>query len=141
MTHPFRTPDDYELFIYSLVDQYPQVKRSTLTFFRLGVTMAKVSGELFFNEGFRLTIRERLVFDRLPIILDSYSYEIWQDDEKLSWYDPQPHPNERQLIENFPHHKHTPPDIKHHRTTAIGMSFSNPNLPLIIEEVIRRLDK
>ena len=87
MNDPFRTPEDYELFIYSLVDQYPEVILSTLTYIRVGATMARVTGELIFDKGYKLSVRERLVFDRLPLVLDAYSYEIWLGEEKLAWYD------------------------------------------------------
>lgn len=139
MNNPLRTPEDYELFIYSLIDQFPQLKQSTLTFIRVGASMARVSGELFFEQGYRLAVRERLIFDRLPIVLDSYSYEIWRAAEKLAWYDPQPHPEDQILQSTYPHHKHTPPDIKHHRIPAPGLSFSQPNLPQLIEEILQFL--
>jgi len=32
MSDPFRTPEDYELFLYSLVEQFPSISRSTLVF-------------------------------------------------------------------------------------------------------------
>ena len=136
MNDPFRTPEDYELFIYSLVDQYPEVILSTLTYIRVGATMARVTGHLKFEKGYKLSVRERLVFDRLPLVLDAYSYEIWLGEEKLAWYDPQPHPDDRSLQSTYPHHKHTPPGIKHHRIPAPGLSFSQPNLPVLIQEII-----
>jgi hypothetical protein len=34
-----------------------------------------------------------------------------------------------------PHHKHVPPDIKHHRIPAPGLSFAAANLPLLIHEI------
>lgn len=36
-------------------------------------------------------------------------------------------------------HKHVPPDIKHHRIPAPGISFEQPNLPFLIEELQRNL--
>ena len=59
--------------------------------------MAQIAGELFLQNGIRLTIRERVVFDRLPLVIDGYGYEAWRGDEKLYWYDSQPHPNEPKL--------------------------------------------
>jgi len=32
MTDPLRTPEDYELFLYTLTEQFPWVRRSTVTF-------------------------------------------------------------------------------------------------------------
>jgi hypothetical protein len=80
-------------------------------------------------------VRERLTFDRLPATMDAYGYEIWRGREKLYWYDPQPHPNDSTLQVDHPHHKHLPPDIKHNRIPAPEMSFSHPNLPLLIREI------
>ena len=127
MNSPFRTPQDYELFLYTLIEQTPGIARSTIVFVRVGASMAKVSGELFLKNGIRLVVRERLVFDRLPLVIDSYGYEAWRGDEKLYWYDSQPHPGEPSLQSSHPHHKHIPPDIKHHRIPAPEMSFVQPN--------------
>lgn len=41
----FRTPEDYELFLYTLVEQFPVISRSTLVFVRVGASMARVTGE------------------------------------------------------------------------------------------------
>jgi len=41
----------------------------------------------------------------------------------------------RFVAETYPHHKHVPPDIKHHRIPAPEMSFTHPNLPVLIREV------
>jgi hypothetical protein len=113
MTSSLRTDTDYELFLYSLVDLFPSVQRSTITFVRLGASIARVAGELYFPHGFRIVVRERILFDRLPAIFDWYGYEIWRAAQKLYWYDPQPHPNEPSLQKTHPHHKHVPLDIKH----------------------------
>lgn len=135
MTDPLRTPEDYELFLYSLSERSPSVRGSTLTLVRRGYSLARVSGELHFDRGFRLVVLERLVFDRLPVLIDSYGYEVWKADEKLYWYDPQPHPNDPGLQSTHPHHKHVPPDIKHNRIPAPSMSFTRPNLPELIREI------
>lgn len=133
--NPLRSSGDYELFLYSLSEQFPSVRQSTLTFVRRGHSLARVTGELFFDQGLRLVVLERIVFDRLPALIDAYGYEVWQGAEKLYWYDPQPHPNEPSLRSTHPHHKHVPPDIKHNRIPAPGMSFTHPNLPLLIREI------
>jgi hypothetical protein len=135
MTAPFRTTEDYELFLYTIVEQFPSVIRSTLTLVRLGSSLARVSGELYLDGGIRLVVRERLLYDRSPIAIDWYGYEVWQADDKLYWYDSQPHPNEPELQSTHPHHKHVPPDIKHHRISAPKMSFTRPNLPALIQEI------
>jgi Family of unknown function (DUF6516) len=135
MTNPLRSPQDYELYLYTLSEHFPNIRRATLTFVRRGHSLARVAGELFFDYGVRLVVSERLVFDRLPVLIEGYGYEVWRGDEKLYWYDPQPHPNEPRLQSTHPHHKHVPPDIKHNRIPAPGLSFSRPNLPGLIQEI------
>lgn len=135
MMNPLRTPTDYELFLYSLKEQYPSIQRSTVTFVRRGATLARVSGVLYFTGDMRLVIRERILFHRLPAVIDAYSYETWRNEELLYWYDSQPHPNNPELQSTHPHHKHIPPDIKHNRIPASGLSFFRPNLPMLIVEI------
>lgn len=135
MSNPLRTPEDYELFLYTLKDAYPEVRRSTVILVRRGASLARVTGEIYFDAGYRLVVRERLVFAGLPAKIDWYGYEVWRNEQKLLWYDPQPHPSDPVLESTHPHHKHIPPDIKHHRVPAPGLSFDEPNLPRIIEEI------
>jgi hypothetical protein len=130
-----RTAADYELFVYTLSQQFPAVRRSTLRFVRLGATLARVVGEVHFDEDVRLVVRQRIVYDRLPAVIDAYGYEVWRGGSKLYWYDCQPHPGDLELQSTSPHHKHVPPDIKHHRLPAPEMSFSAPNLPALIREI------
>ena len=75
MINSFRTPEDYELFLYTLLDQFSSVRRSTVTFIRRGASLARVAGEITFDVDFRLVVRERVLYDRLPIIIDEYGYE------------------------------------------------------------------
>jgi len=135
MSKPLRTSEDYELFLYALTDQFPSVRRSTVTLIRHGATLARVTGELYFDGGVRLVVRERLVYHRLPVVIDWYGYEVCRGNEKLYWYDSQPHPSDPALQSTDPHHKHIPPDIKHHRIPAPEMSFTQPNLPKLIREI------
>ena len=71
--------------------------------------------------------------------LRSYSYEIYRAGEKIAWYDPFEHPHIPELASTSPHHKHIGPDIKHHRVPAPGLSFEAPNLPLLIEDIVREM--
>ncbi len=135
MSEHFRTPEDYELFLYTLTDRFASVRRSTITLVRRGTTLARVAGEIWFDHDIRLVVRERLVFDRLPLVVDWYGYEIWQGHEKLYWYDSQPHPDDPLLQSTHPHHKNVPPDMKQHRVPAPGMSFLQPNLMRLIPEI------
>jgi hypothetical protein len=133
--NPLRSASDYELFLYTLAQEFPAILRSTLTFAQLGASLARVAGELYFDHDVRPVVRKRLLYDRSPLIIDWYGYEVWHGEEMLFWYDPQPHPTEPALQSTHPHHKHTPPDIKHHRSPAPTMSFSRPDLPVLIKEI------
>ena len=135
MMNHFRTSQDYELFLYTLPEQFTSIHRSTMTFVRRGASLARVAGELFFEHGFRLVARERLVSHPLPLQLEEYGYEIWQGDEKLYWYDSQPHPDEPDLQNTPPHHKHIPPDTKHSRIPAPQMRLTQPNFPVLMREI------
>jgi hypothetical protein len=133
--NPLRTAEDYELFVYTLPDQFPAVRRSTVAFIRRGASLARVVGDLYFDHEIRLVVRERILYHRLPAVIDEYGYEVWRGEEKLYWYDPQPHPTVVSLRSTHPHHKHVPPDIKHNRIPAPGLSFDRPNLPMLIREI------
>jgi hypothetical protein len=135
MSNPLRTPEDYELFLYTLTEQFPSIRRSTVTFARLGASLARVAGELYFDQEIRLVVRERILYHRLPIIIDWYGYEVWQGEQKMYWYDSQPHPDDPALQSTYPHHKHVPPNIKHNRIPASEMSFSQANLPVLVREI------
>jgi len=129
------TLEDYELFIYALQDQYPGIRWSTLTVIRQASDVATVEGALYFDDGLRLQVLEVVRFDVVPPRLTRDGYEVWQENEKLCWYDSQPHPHDPTLASTHPHHKHVPPDIKHHRIPAPGLSFTEPNLPFLIREI------
>jgi hypothetical protein len=135
VTNPLRTPADYELFIYALQERFPSIQRSTLQFVRRGATLARVEGELYFEQDFRLRLVQRIVFDRLPAMIDAYGYEVWQAYQKLFWYDSQPHPSDPSLVSTHPHHKHLPPDPRHIRVPAPNMSFDRPNIPVVVAEI------
>ncbi|MGX9726632.1 MAG: toxin-antitoxin system TumE family protein [Candidatus Electronema sp. VV] len=52
---------------------------------------------------------------------------VWKGEEKLYWYDSQPHPDEPSLAATHPHHKHVPPNIKQkNRIPAPSRAFTNP---------------
>jgi hypothetical protein len=135
MSNPLRTPEDYELFVYSLPEQFKSIRQSTLTLVRLGSFLGRVVGEIHFDSAFRLVARERILFDRLPVVIDWYGYEVWRGENKLFWYDSQPHPNDPALRPTHPHHKHIPPNMRHNRIAAPQMRFDRPNFPVLIEEI------
>lgn len=97
--------------------------------------MGILRGELFFAQGYRVTIKERLSADDGTVLIEFYGYEIWRYVEKIAWYDAQPHPDNPELASTHPHHKHIPPNIKKNRIPAPNMSFTQPNLPALIAEI------
>jgi hypothetical protein len=136
MNNPLQTLEDYELFLYTLTSLFPCVRNSTLVSVQTGATRARVTGELTFEHGIVLIVREYLqIQNELPVTFHWYGYEVWQGEEKLYSYDPQPHPDDPTLASTQPHHKHIPPDIKHNRMPAPLMSFTRPNLPELIQEI------
>lgn len=88
-----------------------------------------------------MAVRERILFDRLPVVIDWYGYEAWRDEDKLFWYDSQPHPNDPTLRQTHPHDKHIPPDIRHNRIASPQMRFDRPNFPVLIEEIEKLVSK
>jgi hypothetical protein len=132
---PFQSLPEYETFVYTLPQQFPSILRSTLIVARRGRLLAELSGELAFADGHRLVVYERLSWDAGPLAIEGYSYEVWHGGEKRYWYDSQPHPNDPTLADTDPHHKHIPPDIRHHRVPAPDLRFAAPNLPFLIQEI------
>jgi hypothetical protein len=133
--NPFQSLREYEEFVYTLRHQFPSIVRSTLVVIRLGKRSAVLEGILTFAAGYRLSIAEQLSTDIDAVRIDFYGDEFWHHDDKIAWYDPQPHPNDPTLANTHPHHKHVPPNIKHNRIPAPGLSFMQPNLPLLIHEI------
>ena len=128
---------EYELFIYGIRERSPAIQSSTLVLVRVGRAVAYVRGEILFKGDIKLKITEALDFRKG--LISGYSYEVYRGDEKLYWYDPQPHPGDPTLASSHPHHKHIPPDIKHNRIPAPDLSFTEPNLSFLIEEIEEEL--
>jgi len=124
---------DYSYFVYTIPDRFPSVKRSTLVLKPMGNSIGELEGRLTFSEGIALRAYEIIDFEQGAITY--YSYTVYQGSKRLYWYDPQPHPDDPTLASTHPHHKHTPPDIKHNRVPAPGLSFDHPNLSILIHEV------
>jgi len=159
MTSPLSSRAEYEALIYSLPDRYPSIRRSTLVYIPSASLFGRVEGMLIFEGGIVLCVQEFLNFELR--VVEGYGYEVSRaqvslDDpeapiaaeycsvsypykEKLYWYDSFPHPSDPSLAATHPHHKHLPPDIKHHRAPAADLSFTVPNLPFLIREIERIL--
>lgn len=125
----------YEQFIYALHARYPEIQHSTLVLIPHGAAFAELTGILLFNGEVRLSIWEDIDF--AEGMIQGYSYAVERAGERLYWYDPQPHPHHPELASTHPHHKHVPPDIKRHRIPAPGLSFTEANLPFLIDEVLQ----
>jgi hypothetical protein len=135
----FQSLRSYEEFVYTLPQHFPVIVSCTLVVARRGARVVTTSGEISFARGYRLVVKERMTFDDGPLVLTRYGYEVWCGDEKLYWYDSQDHPDDPALAVTAPHHKHIPPDIKRHRVPAADLSFTRPNLSVLIEQVARLL--
>ena len=123
----------YSQLVYALPMVYSSIQSSTLVLAPIGATLGKLEGQLTFASEVVLDVWELIDFEQGRI--RNYSYEIQQAGEKLAWYDPFEHPHIPALASTHPHHKHIQPDIKHHRIPAPGISFDQPNLPYLIEEI------
>lgn len=126
--------NEYEQLIYALAEQYPQIASSTLRLYSTSALTAMVEGSLYFRNGLELRVAEALDFKYGRI--QRYSYTVYRGEEKIRWYDPQPHPDNTELASTFPHHRHEPPGIKQNRCPAPGISFTAPNLPTLITDYI-----
>jgi hypothetical protein len=127
----------YGQLVYSLPETYPTIQRSTLVLATIGSTLAKLEGRVTFKDNVILDVWELVDFDAQRIL--HYSYEVYRAGEKILWYDPFEHPDMPELASTYPHHKHVLPDIKHNRVPAPDISFDQPNLPFLIEEIKREI--
>ena len=133
MTFPTRS--EYERLIYSLPHQSREVVSSSLRLYTRSSDTAVVRGSLNFRNGLELRVFE--VLDFVAARISDYSYTVSRGEARIRWYDPQPHPEAPELQSTFPHHRHEPPDIKHNRQPAPGISFAAPNLETLIADCIQ----
>lgn len=131
--NPLKSLESYSRFVAELFDR-PEVERSTVTVWSDSPYTGTAEGEAFFTSGVRLRHREELDFD--TGLITSYGYEVYRGEGRLYWYDDFSHPNDETLASTFPHHKHVPPDIKHHRVPAPGIGFEHPNLSFLLDEIL-----
>lgn len=136
--HPLQSLADYSRFVAEVLN-HPAVRRSTVAVWSDSPCTGTAEGEVWFSRGIRLRLREELDFE--AGLITAYGYEVYRGDERLYWYDDFPHPNDLTLASTHPHHKHVPPDIKHHRIPAPEMSFTRPNLPVVIREIEELIDQ
>jgi hypothetical protein len=161
---PAFTRAGYEQYLYALPETTPEIQASSLRLFTIGRNVGICKGSLWFVNGIELRVQE--VIDLIDGEILDYSYTAfsglthlgappsWRqragrphsqgrlrksyffNHERIRWYDPQPHPENEDLRITYPHHRHEPPDIKHNRRPAPGISFQAPNLPTLIQDCI-----
>ena len=124
---------EYEQLVYTLPQSRPEVLSSSLRLFTASRGTAIVRGSIHFHNGLELRVSE--IVDLVAGRISDYSYTVFQGQERIRWYDPQPHPEQPELSTAFPHHLHDLPDIRHNRCPAPGISFTEPNLPALITEI------
>lgn len=122
----------YSRFVADALNR-PSVQHSTVAIWSDSPYTGTAEGEVHFVGGIRLRLRQELDFNAQ--LISAYGYEVYRDEQRLFWYDDYPHPNDPTLATTHPHHKHIPPEIRHHRVPAPNMSFIRPNLPVLIEEI------
>lgn len=130
--NPLQSLANYSRFVAEMLNR-PAVVRSTVVVWPGSPYTGTAEGEVVFVDGIRLRMREELDF--AAGLITSYGYEVYRGDERLYWYDDFPHPQDTSLAASLPHHKHVPPDIRHHRIPAPNMSFTRPNLPVLFQEI------
>jgi hypothetical protein len=129
----------YSAWVYALPERHPCVTGSTLVLAPIGATLAKLEGRIECAGGLAIDVWELVDFAGHRI--RTYSYEVLRLGEKIGWYDPWPHPEVPELASTFPHHKHVPPDLRHHRVPAPGISFQAPNLDVVLADVRRLISQ
>jgi len=130
----FPSQADYELLIYTLPRDHASVISSSLHLYTTSRGTAIIRGNIHFRNGIELRVSEAVDF--VAGRISDYGYIVFRGVERIRWYDPQPHPEISELADTFPHHLHEPPDIKHNRKPAAGISFTAPNLPTLIADCI-----
>lgn len=130
--NPLASLAEYSRFVAELWNR-PTVTRSTVIVWSDSPFSGVAEGEVFFSNGIRLRMREELDFD--AALIAAYGNEVNRGAERLFWYDDFPHPGDASLASTFPHHKHVPPDLRHHRVPAPNMSFNRPNLAGLVAEI------
>jgi len=133
MSSPLNSYAEYTRFIYNFLAERPTVESHTLVVYTTSQTVGITRGHIVFRSGYILRVFEQIDFVTHHIL--KYVYELTYRDEQLWWYDPMPHPDIQELQSTHPHHKHVPPDMKHHRIPAPDLSFIEPNLSRLIDEV------
>ena len=51
MTDPFRSPEDYELFLYTLTERFPSIQRSTLVRPQRALSRTRLGRDLLLSQN------------------------------------------------------------------------------------------
>ena len=135
MSAPLDDLASYSAFVYALRERHPFVTSSTLTLAPIGATLARLEGRIECRGGIQLEVFELIDFTTRRI--RTYSYEVYREGEKVSWYDAWEHSEIPELKPTFPHHKHVLPNLRNNRVPVPGISFESPNLDVVLEDVRR----
>jgi len=133
MSDALDTFGDYARLIFFLLADRATIESHTVAVYTTSQTIGITRGRVVFRSGHVLRVFEQVDFVAHRIV--KYFYELSYKGESLWWYDSMPHPGVPELQSTHPHHKHIPPDIKRHRVAADEMSFTRPNLPVLIDEI------
>jgi hypothetical protein len=139
---PIPERSEYETLIYGLPNRFPEITASTIRIYSTSASAGMLEGEIVLKNGIRIQAVEVLDFG--SGLIRKYSYTVYRGDQKIRWYDPQPHPGNVELAATFPHHYHEEPGpstgsgetIKTNRRPAPGITFDAPNLPGLIENCL-----
>lgn len=129
----FPPREAYERLIFTLTDSYSEVVSSSLRLYPNSPTTCFVRGSVWFQNGLELRVFEYLDLSDGELL--DYGYTVLRGEERIRWYDAQPHPDIPELVSTFPHHYHENPDIKHNRRPAPRVSFTKTNLPDLIADI------
>lgn len=133
MSDALNTYGDYARLIFSLLAARATIESHTVAIYTTSQTIGITRGNVVFRSGHVLRVFEQVDFVAHRIL--RYFYELTYEGEPSWWYDSMPHPDVPELQSTHPHHKHVPPDVKHNRIPAPEMSFTCPNLPVLIREI------
>lgn len=125
--------DGYIVFLSTLFERFSSIEIVEFNAYLTSATECYSEGTIMFPNEIVLTFIEQIDFAARKLF--KYGYTVSKADETLYYYDSQPHPDDPSLASNHPHHKHIPPDIKHHRIPAPDLSFERSNLEFIIHEI------
>lgn len=129
--------DEYAVFLSTLQGRFSSILSMKFEAYRTSSTRGSSAGTLIFRKEITLRFNEKINFAKKRLV--DYGYTVYQAGEKLYYYDSQPHPDDPSIASTHPHHKHIPPDIKHHRIPAPGLSFDQSNLEFLIHEIEKTL--